>query len=130
LKGLLKSKRFGVDDNNTVFLGRALTTKDNFQMFDGGYPIVTRLESLAEFSGHIQGELYSVSTSVFKALDAYEGYPSLYTRTPIGVRLESSGAESIAHIYHMDESPDRPIMTPKSGIHYWPYRLEIKQEPL
>lgn len=79
------------------------STIHKFFMFDGSYPVVWdgtypshTLRPYAPFENkaRVKGEAYYVSTREFQALDAYEGYPDLYIRDMIEVKVDLGGGES------------------------------------
>lgn len=63
--------------SDATFVGKAVTPP-SFTMFDytaGGFPIVTKGGNVA-----IKGEVYEISDSVLRQLDALEGHPIMYKR--------------------------------------------------
>ncbi len=74
-------------------VGKATTTYPDYDMVDlGSFPGV--------FLGgtkYIQGEVWEVDDEVFADLDAIEGYPDFYSRTP------TQTSKGKAWMYHLDK---------------------------
>jgi gamma-glutamylcyclotransferase (GGCT)/AIG2-like uncharacterized protein YtfP len=74
-------------------------TKDNLALFDlGAYPaVVLGLPS----NTPVRGEVFEINEETFLELDRIEGYPYFYSRTPIPVILDETGAEVDVWIYFL-----------------------------
>lgn len=93
LKGM--KRRFGSGSNlqDSEFLGHGITV-DDFNLIDGIFPIAIHADNIKakpEYNGKIFGEVYAVQSTAVTALDAYEGYPDLYTRAMYKVKLLKGG---------------------------------------
>lgn len=72
-----------------VFVGKAVTKK-RYLLFDGNFPVMSNRGPVSDIKrGFVSGEVYDVSLDEFKGLDAYEGYPELYTRDQIPVTMHT-----------------------------------------
>lgn len=79
-------RMFDTSNGKTEFLATACTTQK--------YPLVIATQHNIPFllnipgNGHrIQGEIYKVDEQMLKFLDAFEGVPTMYQRTPIMVEV-------------------------------------------
>lgn len=77
-------------------LGVAITAHSAYNMHNlGGFPGVQE----AMPGNFIRGEIYEVDNQTFSQLDRLEGYPRLYTRKKIDVRIQSTNQFERAWIY-------------------------------
>ena len=79
------------------FLGSAVTVED-YSMFGGGIPFVN--PNVKKYP--IVGEVYEVNENQLKRLDALEGHPDWYYRTPIEVKMDVTGEIMNVEIYFND----------------------------
>lgn len=133
LKGM--KTRFGLGSalQGSEFVGHAVTHLP-FCLIDGIYPIALHQDDIKakpNLCGKIFGEVYAVNAAAVDALDAYEGYPDLYTRSLIRVDLLKGGSV-MAWIYtgtgarDMIGSPGRDYIIPNaSGELYWHFDTEV-----
>lgn len=86
------------------FIGEGVTVSDNWKMYDGGFPMVT---SGGKF--HVKGELFEVDDAkVLNNLDALEGHPDFFRRTPVTIRV---GADEFdAEMYTVGDNYRRSTM--------------------
>lgn len=75
------------------FLGNAITLPGHALLHLGAYPGLIRLPGPHQ----VHGEVFEVSTRTLKALDTYEGTPTLYTRECIP--LQDRKGEILAYFY-------------------------------
>lgn len=76
-----------------TIVGKATTQYPDFNMVDlGSFPGV-----FLKGTKYIQGEVWEVNDDVFEQLDAIEGYPDFYKRTPT---MTSQGK---AWMYYLDK---------------------------
>lgn len=71
-----------------------------------GYPAIV-LDPAAE----TVGEVIEITREMFARVDRLEGYPHLYTRERVRVRL-ASGGEKTAWVYVMNQLPDHATPIP------------------
>lgn len=92
--------------HSSLFMGPAITV-DKFLLNDG-FPFVFKLPArlskaaeLAEYAGHVIGELWCVTDEGLRACDALEGHPHAYCRTPVEVMYGADHQKVTAGIYLM-----------------------------
>lgn len=133
LKGMKTRFGPGSDLQASEFVGHAVTHLP-FCLIDGIYPIALHQDDIRakpNLCGKILGEVYAVQPAAVAALDAYEGYPDLYTRSKIRVNLLKGGS-MMAWIYtgtgarNMIGHPGRDYIVPNaSGELYWHFDTEV-----
>ena len=106
--------------SNAEFVSDTMTQSSSFDMLDlGHFPGV-----IDKMSGNrVAGELWRVTSDVFKQLDIIEGYPDFYTRKMIPTE------HGIAWMYYLPESAHNygtPV-TEKQGVVSW---LDLSQSLL
>ncbi len=69
-----------------TFIGRGIT-KEKMKMYAAGVPFVDPDESECA----IHGEVWQVDSSTLARLDAFEGHPEWYFRSPVNVQLDGEG---------------------------------------
>ena len=85
----------------------AAVTEAGFELVDlGPYPGL-----VAGGRGAVAGELYRVGATVLARLDAFEGHPAFFRRSPI--RL-ADGGRAEAYLLSPGEARGRPRITPRS----------------
>lgn len=100
--GTIRSlSKFGPD---AEFVSDTMTSSESFDMLNlGHFPGV-----IDSASGHrVAGELWRVTSEVFKQLDIIEGYPDFYTRKMIPTE------HGIAWMYYLPESLHEDQFTQK-----------------
>ena len=95
------------------FVSDTVTSSKQFDMLDlGHFPGV-----IDSASGHrVAGELWRVTSKVFRELDIIEGYPDFYTRKMVPTE------HGIAWMYYLPESHHRygtPITENTQGVVSW-----------
>ena len=116
--GTIRSlNKFGSD---AEFVSDTMTSSSSFDMLDlGHFPGV--IDSLS--GNRVAGELWRVTSNVFKQLDVIEGYPDFYTRKMVPTE------HGIAWMYYLPESAHNygtPV-TEKQGVVSW---LDLSQSLL
>lgn len=70
-----------------------------FRVFGEGFPM-----AVLSTDGHpLRGEVYSVTQETLRNLDAYEGYPSFYTRSKLIFRNAEDDSRLAAWVYHIND---------------------------
>jgi gamma-glutamylaminecyclotransferase len=89
------------------FLGEAKTV-EKFALYDIGVPAVKDYPPLYQ----IRGELYLVDTTTLSIIDALEGHPTVYIRTPVQVECKGKTYWAWIYIYRRPIKRREPL---KSG---------------
>ncbi|TWW64000.1 Gamma-glutamylaminecyclotransferase [Takifugu flavidus] len=109
-------RMFDTSNGKAEFLATACTTQK--------YPLVIATQHNIPFllnipgNGHrIQGEIYEVDEQMLKFLDAFEGVPTMYQRTPIMVEVMEvvkdleAGSSREVYVYSTQTyKPDWPLL--------------------
>ncbi len=92
------------------FIGE-FTTKEKYNMKDGGFPYVCRK---GETMFPIRGEVYEVNDDTLQSLDWLEGIPSHYQRMPV----EIDGLEGV-EMYSIEQAEGREDCPIVDGAFQW-----------
>lgn len=101
-----------------TFLGD-FVSEDHFRVFGTGFPM-----AVLSTDGHpLRGEVYTVDTDTLRTLDAYEGYPSFYTRSKLIFKKIDDESRVAAWIYHIPDPEgytfDHPLKPDENGLLVW-----------
>lgn len=109
---------------DAVFVDTAVSAQPNFELFDGGYPVVR----LSNDGNYLGGEIYEVDTTNLQNCDWLEGHPTFYERQLMAFDLENShdGESVMAWVYigrdvltHWDLSNNNLIKPDSLGVSVW-----------
>ena len=101
--------------NHAEYLGNA-TTRDSYVMFDVGYPLIIKDNSLHnEDTAPVVGEIYLVNRQCMKELDILEGEGILYKR--IKIKLFNH-EDALAYLW-IGEPEGTPVMPNMTGVIDW-----------
>ena len=103
--------------DNAIFISKAITC-DNYQMYpcnNKSFPFLIKSEKIQQ----IKGEVFKInSKELLNELDYLEGYPNLYLREFIKVKLEDDSIVE-ALVYFKNEKTNLSVVDYSKPIDEW-----------